>query len=108
MSEFDVVEPITHFVCAEVLHCVDIDDLELVTRDEGINPLQGRLEIPKESKRSTIRTAPFTGGYVLVRPSGDKPIRTSTPVRTPGVSAAFSQRLSQGFKFSPEVATYVV
>jgi hypothetical protein len=33
-------------VCAHVLHRVDIDEFEIVTGYERIDPLQGGLEVP--------------------------------------------------------------
>lgn len=37
----------TYLVRTKVLHGEDIDDLKLVTGYKGINPPQGRLEVPK-------------------------------------------------------------
>ena len=36
-----------YLICTEILHRVDIDQLELVARDERINPVHGGLEVPK-------------------------------------------------------------
>ena len=36
-----------YLVRAQVLHSVDIGDLEFVAGDERIDPLQGGLEVPK-------------------------------------------------------------
>ena len=37
----------TYLIRAHVLHRVEIDEIELVTGNERINPLQGGLEIPR-------------------------------------------------------------
>ena len=49
-----IVGGMAYLICTEILHRVDIDKLELVARDERINPVHGRLEVPKLIEVSEI------------------------------------------------------
>src|SRR5882757_3537158 len=85
-------EGMTYFVSAQVLHRVDIGNVELISRNERIDPLHGRLEVPIVVKsiegRRLGRTSLEARLHIPAYPPINEPRTTSTHLEIEGIWTA--------------------